>query len=101
MIRRPPRSTLFPYTTLFRSQSLARQLVIVLMLGLGLTYLGVIRTAGSQMEMYGNLQAIQTSRADLAKSANSGFMQDVDVSTASGALSAIPIGMTYLLFAPF
>src|SRR2546430_12809119 len=27
MIRRPPRSTLFPYTTLFRSQGLAQQLV--------------------------------------------------------------------------
>src|SRR5258707_9509611 len=26
MIRRPPRSTLFPYTTLFRSLNLARQL---------------------------------------------------------------------------
>src|SRR2546427_11175865 len=26
MIRRPPRSTLFPYTTLFRSQELHRQL---------------------------------------------------------------------------
>src|SRR5690349_23923592 len=26
MIRRPPRSTLFPYTTLFRSQGLARAL---------------------------------------------------------------------------
>src|SRR5690554_7749362 len=25
MIRRPPRSTLFPYTTLFRSQQLARE----------------------------------------------------------------------------
>src|SRR2546427_3266519 len=25
MIRRPPRSTLFPYTTLFRSQTLARR----------------------------------------------------------------------------
>src|SRR3712207_8773218 len=25
MIRRPPRSTLFPYTTLFRSRGLARQ----------------------------------------------------------------------------
>src|SRR5438105_9118277 len=25
MIRRPPRSTLFPYTTLFRSQALRRQ----------------------------------------------------------------------------
>src|SRR2546428_5582332 len=26
MIRRPPRSTLFPYTTLFRSQALAQRL---------------------------------------------------------------------------
>src|SRR2546427_8395790 len=26
MIRRPPRSTLFPYTTLFRSEALRRQL---------------------------------------------------------------------------
>src|SRR2546422_5529800 len=26
MIRRPPRSTLFPYTTLFRSQAVERQL---------------------------------------------------------------------------
>src|SRR2546430_6681640 len=29
MIRRPPRSTLFPYTTLFRSQPDARLLVIL------------------------------------------------------------------------
>src|SRR3712207_8216684 len=28
MIRRPPRSTLFPYTTLFRSPNAERQLVI-------------------------------------------------------------------------
>src|SRR2546427_3579109 len=28
MIRRPPRSTLFPYTTLFRSPSLARMLAM-------------------------------------------------------------------------
>src|SRR5689334_23882926 len=27
MIRRPPRSTLFPYTTLFRSQGTAQQIV--------------------------------------------------------------------------
>src|SRR5258705_1328065 len=29
MIRRPPRSTLFPYTTLFRSQTLADDLFLV------------------------------------------------------------------------
>ncbi|MDT7780441.1 MAG: hypothetical protein QOC99_2953 [Acidobacteriota bacterium] len=83
------------------SQSLARQLVIVLTLGLGLTYMGVLRTAGAQYEHFGNLQMVQTSRADLVRSANTGFGQDVDVSTASGALSAVPLGMAYLLFAPF
>src|SRR3712207_8446406 len=29
MIRRPPRSTLFPYTTLFRSENFARNLELV------------------------------------------------------------------------
>ena len=83
------------------SQSLARQLLIVVTLGIGLTYMGVLRTAGTQFERYGNLQAVQTSRADLVRAANSGFGADVDVSTASGALSVIPLGMAYLLFAPF
>src|SRR2546430_6806393 len=37
MIRRPPRSTLFPYTTLFRSESLAHRLVDpTLLLGVAL-----------------------------------------------------------------
>src|ERR1044072_6528138 len=40
-------------------------------------------------------------RLDAAQSAESGFGRDVDVSTTSGAISAIPIGMTYLLLAPF
>src|SRR3712207_7371031 len=35
MIRRPPRSTLFPYTTLFRSQLLVEQLVPRAAAGLG------------------------------------------------------------------
>ena len=83
------------------SRSLARQLVVVVALGVGLTYLGVLRSASVQLERYGTLQSVQTSRADLVRAANSGFGQDVDVSTASGAISAVPIGMAYLLFAPF
>src|ERR1044072_1129091 len=86
-----------PLTT----QSLARQLSIVLVLGVGLTYLGVLRTAGAQYELFGSLEGVQRSRSDLARSANSGFAADVDVSTAAGALSVVPLGMAYLLFAPF
>jgi 4-amino-4-deoxy-L-arabinose transferase-like glycosyltransferase len=82
-------------------QSMARQFATVIGVGLALTYFGVLRTAGSQFERYGSLEAVQRSRADLATSASSGFGQDVDVSTTGGALTAIPVGMIYLLFAPF
>ncbi len=44
---------------------------------------------------------LQRSRADQARSAESGFGRDVDVSSTSGALSTIPTGLLYLLFAPF
>jgi hypothetical protein len=44
---------------------------------------------------------VQRSRADLVRSANTGFGSDVDVSTTAGALSVIPLGLAYLLFAPF
>ena len=82
-------------------QSIVRQFVVVVALGLAFTYVGVLRTAGEQAEQFGNLQAVQMSRADLATSANSGFGREVDVSTSAGALTAIPVGMVYLLFAPF
>src|SRR2546429_4581966 len=45
MIRRPPRSTLFPYTTLFRSQHrrvvAAKACLLVVHLGLGLHAVGL------------------------------------------------------------
>jgi len=47
------------------------------------------------------LQMVQLSRQDMARSADSGFMKDVDVNTTEGALTAIPVGCLYLLFAPF
>lgn len=78
-----------------------RQFAIIIMLGLGFTYLGITRYANVQFGAYGNLQQIQSSRLDAAQSAQSGFGKDVDVSTTSGAISAIPLGILYLLFSPF
>jgi hypothetical protein len=83
------------------AQTLARQVILILCVGLALTYLGVLRTATRQLDTFADLDRIQLSRADLAGSAQSGFGRDIDVSTSSGALSAIPVGMVYLLFAPF
>lgn len=85
----------------FSAASFVRQLVLVIGIGMALMYLGVIRTANLQFEYFTDLTVVQRSRLDLATTANSGFGQDVDVSTAGGALRAIPIGILYLLFAPF
>ncbi|HWS54483.1 MAG TPA: glycosyltransferase family 39 protein [Pyrinomonadaceae bacterium] len=83
------------------AQGLARQVIVIAALGLSMTYFGVLRTAGTQLETFANLEAVQRSRADLAGRATSGFAQDVDVSTTGGAISFIPVGFVYLLFAPF
>jgi hypothetical protein len=82
------------------AQSFVRRFVVVMMVGLALSYVGASRMT-SQVEQYGNLKAVQVSRSDLAARADSGYGKDVDVSTTSGALSAAPTGMLYLLFAPF
>jgi 4-amino-4-deoxy-L-arabinose transferase-like glycosyltransferase len=81
-------------------QSLIRQSLIILAIGLSMTYLVGLQRAGTQLEAYGNLERVQQGRAELA-TAQSGFAKDVDVSTTGGALAALPIGATYLLFAPF
>jgi hypothetical protein len=81
--------------------SFARQFSAMILLGLALTYVGVTRSAGAQMEHYGDLRVMQVTRNDQARSARSGFGKDVDVSSTGGALSSIPMGVLYLLFAPF
>lgn len=80
--------------------SFIRQFAVVIILGLGLTYLGVTRSASEQYEQLVTFEQLQRSRSDLAQS-DSGFGKDVDVSTTGGALSQIPLGLVYLLFAPF
>lgn len=78
-----------------------RNVTAIIFIGLILTYVGVIRNAESILTRYGNLERVQNSRLDLSQSADSGFGEDLDVSTPAGALAAIPIGFVYLYFAPF
>ena len=78
-----------------------RQFAIVILMGLALTYLGVTRYANAQLPQYTKLERVQASRLDAATTAQSGYGRSVDVSTGEGAIKSIPLGMVYLLFAPF
>ncbi len=82
-------------------QSIIRNLIVIIIIGVGLTYLGVIRNANSDLSQYGSLEYVQRSRQYLSEAAESSFGEDLDVSTPTGAISALPIGFTYLMFAPF
>lgn len=84
-----------------KSTSIFRRAGLLVVIGIGLTYLGVLRNASVDFEKYVDLGRIQVSRLDLAKSAESGFAEEVDVSTTEGAISTIPIGLAYLMLAPF
>lgn len=82
------------------AQGFMQRFIAVGVIGLAFTWFGVLQSAGSQFERFANLKQIQASREDQA-AAGSGFMKDVDVQTTEGALTVIPIGLLYLLFAPF
>src|SRR2546423_8835814 len=61
MIRRPPRSTLFPYTTLFRSFAVHRQdadLHAVSLATFGLVHRSLGRSAGRSEEHTSELQSL-------------------------------------------
>ena len=84
----------------FSAQGFMQRFVAVAGIGLAFTWFGVLQGASVQFEKYASLQQMQISREDLA-SAGSGFMKDVDVQTTEGALTVIPVGLMYLMFAPF
>ena len=63
------------------SKSILQRLAVLGVLGIGLMYLGVLGSAGYEFEQHANLERIQVSREDLARSADSGFGEDIDVST--------------------
>jgi len=84
----------------FSAQGFMQRFIAVTAIGLAFTWFGVLQGASVQFERYASLKMVQTSREDQA-SAGSGFMKDVDVQTTEGALTVIPIGLLYLMFAPF
>jgi 4-amino-4-deoxy-L-arabinose transferase-like glycosyltransferase len=80
--------------------SITAQIVLVTAF-LGAFSMVADREVVNQHTQYFELEKVQVSRMDLARSGRSGFATDADVSTPMGALSVLPIGLVYLMFAPF
>jgi hypothetical protein len=70
---------------------------LVVILGLTFAYLGADKVAQKSFD----LKRIQEGRVWGAKASGSGFGGDVDITDSSEALSYLPIGLIYVLFAPF
>jgi 4-amino-4-deoxy-L-arabinose transferase-like glycosyltransferase len=67
----------------------------------GVLNLAVKRETLEIQSTYMTLERVQVTRDDQAMWGRSGFGHDIDVSTPGGALAALPVGLLYLLFAPF
>ncbi len=80
--------------------AVARRVIVLVLMGVGLTYIGALKNTSEDINEYADLERIQKSRGNLAES-ESGFGSDLDVSTTDGAISALPVGFTYLMLAPF
>jgi 4-amino-4-deoxy-L-arabinose transferase-like glycosyltransferase len=68
---------------------------------LGALNVAVKRETLERQASYMTLDRLQTTREDQALWSKSGFGREYDVSTPTGALTALPTGLVYLLFAPF
>ena len=62
---------------------------------------GVKRETIEQQTAYFDFEKLQNARLGQSNQGKSSFGAEINVSTREGAISAIPVGLVYLLFAPF
>ena len=82
------------------TRSIFRSTIILVLIGVSLAFLGVGQKADVDLANFGNLERLQVTRLDQSR-AGTGFAENADLSQGGGALSVLPIGFAYLMFAPF
>ena len=96
-------ATLVTFVFSRRGSTFPRILSFALLVGaLAGVYTFAVRQEGlEEQSSLMTLQRLQVTRTDQAMQGQSAFGRQFDVSTPAGALLALPVGLTYLLFAPF
>jgi 4-amino-4-deoxy-L-arabinose transferase-like glycosyltransferase len=80
--------------------SVASYLVVVAVFLAAFSYAASRETLEQQQEFF-TWERLQITRTDEAARSESAIVTEANVSTPEGALSALPMGLVYLLFAPF
>ena len=81
-----------------------RNTTLAMLLALGVVYADALagtRVVGGRLSIEQQLQALQEMRRWSSSAADTGFAADADISTPTGALAFLPIGLFYFVFAPF
>jgi hypothetical protein len=88
---------LFTLNKRFSPIRMVQGAVLVVIIGLAFSYFGAQEVAERTID----LKKIQNARAWGAKASNSGFGGDVDITDPQAAIEYLPLGVLYVLLAPF
>jgi hypothetical protein len=81
----------------FSALKMLQGAIMVIAIGFAMSYFGAADTAKKTLD----IERVQRSREWNAKAAASGFGGDVDITDANAAIEFLPLGILYVLLAPF
>lgn len=82
------------------SEAIIKRLVALLIIATAVGYLGFSSDTEESKDVY-TLEGLQIYRQYQAEGTGSGFGEDYDISTVEGTAILLPVGIVYILFAPF
>jgi hypothetical protein len=78
-----------------------RQIFLLVIVGASVIYMGTLRNTSTEIQHFTDLENLQRTRSWGARVSESGYGKDVDISTMEGAITFLPVGFMFVMFAPF
>ncbi|MGI8669706.1 MAG: phospholipid carrier-dependent glycosyltransferase [Aridibacter sp.] len=82
------------------SEAIGKRMAVLLLIGAAAGYFGFGGSSTGTNNTY-NIERLQKYRHYQAEGSNSGFGEGYDVTTVEGTVTLLPIGIVFILFAPF
>lgn len=83
------------------SEAIGKRMAVLLLVGAAAGYFGFGGTSTETKNTTYDIERLQNYRHYQAEGTNTGFGEDFDVTTVEGTATLLPIGIVFILFAPF